>query len=186
MTDRLSEISCGQASYQMTTMHSQGGSIEIGHISGCGIAAILFDHAALFLRFRYVVISCIDSDQNVSEMKHIVRGLLAADCEVEEIGTVLQVNVSRNALDFLVNTFTGFDEVWFFDGVPSYISQPPSITSERMLTDTTDPFVQDTVSALPNWMKLSHCTLGLGDGAGLNYVTADSSTGAFLAHVKRP
>jgi len=123
--------------------------------------------------FGYIVISCVDSDPNVSGMKDVVHGLSAVSCEVQERGAALQVVMSKQAVDFIIKTFTGFDEVWFFQTMPNIDSQPPSITSDRSLNDITDAFVTDTLSVLPEWMRSSGCAIGFGDGAGLNYAAAD-------------
>ena len=123
--------------------------------------------------FGYIVISCVDSDPNVSGMKDVVHGLSAVGCEVQERGAALQVVMSKQAVDFIIKTFTGFDEVWFFQTMPNIDSQPPSITSDRSLDDITDAFVTDTLSILPEWMRSSGCAIGFGDGAGLNYAAAD-------------
>lgn len=162
-------------------MQTQLGHIVTNYVPRVNIPTVLFNHRKLFMRFSYIVISSLDSYTNVSGMKDVVYGLSVIGCKVQERGTALQVEMSIQAVDFIIKTFTGFDEVWFFLEMPNIFRQPPSITSDRSLTDITDPFVMDTLSILPEWMRTSGCTIGFGDGAGLNYVSSDPSVIALMA-----
>ena len=148
--------------------------LKIGCVAGHCIPLILHNNPDPFLRFRFVVFTCIDSNPNVAELKSVTGPLLEAGCELKAFGFALQVKMSRDALNVTINTFTGYDEIWFFDAEPHRVDQPPTITSERELTDTTDEFNVETLNKLPDWMDASGCTVGLGDGGGLNYVATKS------------
>jgi hypothetical protein len=61
--------------------------------------------------------------------------------------------------------FAGFDELWLFEKSPSEpLHAQIVITSEG-------PIGARDISGLGIWMRRTGCTLGVGDGHGLNYAT---------------
>jgi hypothetical protein len=65
---------------------------------------------------------------------------------------------------YAANIFFGFDEVWFFP--TDDIEQKPNVGSlvgpSRIDQATLDQF--------DSWMTANRCSLGLGDGIGLNFI----------------
>lgn len=75
------------------------------------------------------------------------------------------------------HSFVGFDEIWFF---PTDEIEPKPESAWIVGPNRID---QGTLDRLGRWMTKNNCSLGLGDGAGLNIlVEADGLLKHILAH----
>ena len=118
-------------------------------------------------RLPLVLVSSIDSDSAVSEMRWVRRHLdrdaywaISTDPLVISGDRLLAAAKEDNILN-------GFDEIWVPENLP--IAAPPveaNLVAPRMFDMTLPDEVRD-------WMQKSGWRLGLGDGDGLNYVVSD-------------
>ena len=114
---------------------------------------------------KYALVTCIDSNldpcsllDKSPELKDLAREALPLEKGlVIPTERLLDTN-SRSQL------FFGFDEVWFFPSAPS---EPKPDSAWLVGPSRID---QRTFDALGEWMSSSSCSLGLGDGEGLNFV----------------
>lgn len=115
---------------------------------------------------RYALITCLDScfalapiaDANpqLQELKR--RGKLQVIGDSISLATRDLLAIQRQR-----RLFFGFDELWF----GSHVAKSPKpadlvITGPERITDA-------MLSALAGWMESSHCSIGLGDGVGMNF-----------------
>lgn len=123
-----------------------------------------------------VLISLVDSTPRVASLTSVVSTFAGLASTCERVGDDLAVDASGFVR--IVNereVLFGYDEVWLFSAVP-HLGKPTefSITSE-----TRDEPLAD---GLTEWIKVSGCVAGLGDGDGLRYVTFDAT----IAELWRP
>jgi hypothetical protein len=117
-----------------------------------------------------VLISTVDSSSRVTELtslKPLLDRLGATHSDLDA-GVVIDGETLLTLIcgqDF----FDGFDELWFFNAMPSE-AKPEAVplTSDVQLT-------HPPADVLVQWMLDSNCIAGLGDGVGLNFVTFDES-----------
>lgn len=113
------------------------------------------------------MVSCIDSDSAVSEMRWVRRHL---DRDASWAISTDPLVISGDRLVAAAqedNILNGFDEIWVPENLP--VSAPPveaNLVAPRMFDMTLPDEVRD-------WMQKSGWRLGLGDGDGLNYVVSD-------------
>jgi hypothetical protein len=143
------------------------------------IWALAKDKCEGLRRFPYCLITCVDSNPDVKFMDGIFtretscsvygNGLLVRDAQIVEIGE-------------RYNLFNPFDEMWLFENPPTQ-EKPDTFSIVAPLDLNKDPLPQ----GLLEWFNASGCVLGLGDGIGLNYVTANKSIfDALLERQKSP
>lgn len=65
--------------------------------------------------------------------------------------------------------FTGFDEVWIYNGVPPQVD----LGGVRPATSDGTDFSEGLPMEIAKALDTTHCLLVLGDGCGLNYATQD-------------
>ena len=130
------------------------------------IGRLLAVDPTLFTRFGYLLITSIDSSTDVGGLAtgyHLLEH--CTGCSLLGEGLVVPAaQLAQIAREF--NLFNGFDEVWCFDRRPG-VAMPTMIALVAPLNVERDP----PPHGLEEWMRQSGCTLGLGDGDGLNYVT---------------
>ncbi len=116
-------------------------------------------------RFRYALITCLDSNTDVSAIIHKSIHLKS----LAEVGDIVDKSLRITTAQLLEanqkeRIFHGFDEVWF--------SHTRSFTLKPRSAWLTGP--NETHHHLPDeliqWMTDNQCMLGIGDGTGLNYV----------------
>jgi hypothetical protein len=133
------------------------------------IGSFVNDFGSIITESLSVLITCMDSDRDVSDMARRSSGFHGLVIDYEVIDRA--VLVSAEELKSLVRAreyFTGFDEIWLFDYAPSNIELPTmSITGESCIEDWYD-------STLGRWIRDTRCLLGLGDGCLLNVVSPTS------------
>lgn len=148
-------------------------NIWVGWIEA-SISLLVKDFAELIGRFKYVLITSVDSSrdlQNLRTVKQIVRQF--KDCRFLDGGLV----VSEKAFFEIVkayNLFNGFDEIWLFAYSPSI-----KLPSDVWITGPLD-ITKEAPKGLVEWMISSGCLLGLGDGIGLNFATSDKTIARLL------
>lgn len=114
---------------------------------------------------RYALITCLDSSINIPSLLSTSSALdtLATDAKV--VGQGILVSTKRLlAAEQANRIFFGFDEVWFFPS--GDVSAKPSdvfVAGPTHLAAKLPP-------NLVRWLERNKCTLGLGDGTGLNMI----------------
>jgi hypothetical protein len=125
---------------------------------------------------RYAQISIIDSTHHVRRLPSLgpqikESGAFYAEADddvVVEISTLLSVEP-------LQALFTGFDEIWLCEEVPT-VGKPESL---QITSDL--PFDGQMQPGLEQWMHESGVTAGFGDGDGLNFATFDRHLAELLS-----
>ncbi|MCX6379601.1 MAG: hypothetical protein NT023_09015 [Armatimonadetes bacterium] len=158
--------------------------LQIGYIPTGNISVVLYHWRHLFLRYGFVVIVCVDSDDEPAEYRDVEECFLKAGCVVEKLEGRFIIPNGETTLDTIIETFTGFDEIWFYDKKPSAHLGRSHLATGRVITDTEDPFHEMMVQSLCSEMLASGARVGLGDGVGLNYASTDSLVSA--AFEQRP
>lgn len=117
---------------------------------------------------RYALITCLDSS---TDMKRIIvksRTLRSLRKEVRIVDKSL-LTETKKLLDAerKQRIFFGFDEIWFSSS-PDFTPKPPGF----WLTGPSGPsdLHRQMPAPLIRWMRTANCSLGLGDGTGLNYI----------------
>jgi hypothetical protein len=64
--------------------------------------------------------------------------------------------------------FFGFDEIWFFPG-PRLNNEPLTQRPDHLSIVGPRGIDSNLISELQDWMRSTHCSLGLGDGEGVNF-----------------
>jgi len=129
------------------------------------IGIFLRDRPDVVASYEYALISSIDSTVDLSKAS-IDYGIVSSLNEREMLGAALLVP-SAVVLELAAasKTFTGFDEVWWFQERPTF-SKPADAFIVSPLRLDTEPMPH----VLHAWMTKTKCQLGLGDGIGMNYV----------------
>jgi hypothetical protein len=131
------------------------------------IGALIKEDARLFSRWSFILITSLDSEVEL-HASLAARAMLSRGGEYETLGAgLLLPGWALQDLAATSNFFTGFDELWCFQTRP--IEAKPSILSivAPLNLDQDDP-----PASLVSWMTSSRCSLGLGDGIGLNYAAS--------------
>ncbi len=139
------------------------------------IAALLQYAASLSGRAGYLLVTSVDSSSDLSTLRkalEITRRYPAA----RFIGTGLLLPSSKAVeISGEFGLFTGFDEVWWFDEAPA-LPKPDDV----LLLPPLDLATHEIPAAVVEWMRVSKCKLGMGDGVGLNYVTPEAALAELL------
>jgi len=118
-----------------------------------------------FTSMKFALITCLDSDQHPASLVKRSPFLRSVEDELTTLGQGLllpaRLLLANQAYKEL---FFGFDEIWFF---PEEISEPKPGSAWLVGPAKID---QSELDAVGEWMMRNSCSLGLGDGCGLNYV----------------
>lgn len=127
----------------------------------------------------FALITCLDSNPSPAELLETsppsLRAILRRAKPLHG-GLLLRSNALKapRALDEL---FVGFDEVWFF---PTNDVEPKPKSVFIVGPDRID---KNALNKLRIWMRRNNCSLGLGDGCGLNVIVkADGIARNIIAH----
>ncbi len=114
---------------------------------------------------HYALITCVDSNPDPRSMLGASPELQVLAADARSCGNGLLVP-GRLLLDQEVCTrlFFGFDEVWFFPDDNIAPKPPAAWLAGPARID------QSALDALGQWLSANSCSLGLGDGVGLNFV----------------
>jgi hypothetical protein len=129
------------------------------------IHTFLADIRVLPQNMAYALITCLDSCFDLPSIVNKNPALSDLQSHGRIIGKGFAITTRKLlAVEQKQRIFYGFDEVWFFPHF-NIEPKPPKIC-------ITGPM--DLPEKLPNtlvrWMEGSKCSLGLGDGTGLNFV----------------
>jgi hypothetical protein len=147
---------------------------HVGRVAHLSVRDWLAANASRIRDLPYVLVSSIDSDSKVSDMRWATARRLDAPAWALSLSPLVISGASIVDLLSDDNLFTGFDELWIPTGLP--IAQPPDeayLVAPREL-DTEAP------AAVLAWLEVSECRLGVGDGYGMNYAVRDLALGRDL------
>jgi hypothetical protein len=104
----------------------------------------------------FAVASIADANPQLQELRR--RGLL------HSVGGAISLPTSDLLkIEGQQRLFFGFDEVWFS-------SRSPGCPKPKEIVITGPGRIRDTIlPSLAQWMQSNHCSLGVGDGEGLNF-----------------
>lgn len=148
--------------------------LTVGHVNA-SIGDTLRDDPKLLSAFRFILVTCIDSNREPGSMHDVSRRF--PQCELMFGSILVPGRLIRN-VRAAFNFFTGFDEIWCF-------TTRPDATKPRdaSIVAPFDIVSDEAETELVRWFRESKCQLGLGDGVGLNYITSDRALGADLERV---
>ena len=113
----------------------------------------------------YALITCLDSCFDLPLIVNKSPVLNDLQSRGRMIGKGLAITTRKLlAMEQKQRIFYGFDEVWFF---PHFNIQPKP--PQICITGPMD-LPEELPNKLVRWMEDSQCSLGLGDGTGLNFV----------------
>jgi hypothetical protein len=132
------------------------------------IVRLLKADVSVLSRYAFVMITSVDSSNDTEGFATGYQFLSDLGCS--EFGKNLLV--PGNQIEAVANQlFSGFDEIWCFDERPTQ-PKPDGLWIVPPLNLSRD----DLPEWLVPWMKESNCSLGLGDGIGMNYASPDRAT----------
>jgi hypothetical protein len=126
---------------------------------------------------KHALVTCLDScfDLPLLARKSAAVGRLASHGEM--LGKSLRVTTKRLlAAEQSERIFFGFDEVWFF-AKPPVRAKPDDVTLVGP-----EKLAGELPRNLVVWLDDNHCTLGLGDGTGLNLVARIRGIAKYIVH----
>ncbi len=134
-----------------------------------------------FFKNLSVLITCLDSDANLSNKKLILNSLDNNNCKYELLGKSIYVDSK-----YVKNVFedkkiiTHFDEIYLFETNPN----KETIINESYTTDGYN-FERDVPSEFINLFKKICAKRYLSDGCGLNFVCESEIIASKLINVRR-
>lgn len=139
------------------------------------IGDLVRDKPDILTRFAYAMLTSVDSSTDLGELPTTARVIERyTSCRLIGRGILVPADVLRDlAGEF--NLFNGFDEIWMFEHEPT-LAKPDEVN----LVAPLDLRVEDLPTSVDEWVRTSHCGLGLGDGIGTNFVTPISAIGSYL------
>lgn len=123
----------------------------------------------------HALITCLDSNLDLPVLVRKSPELRASGLRGRFVGTSLLVRTKDLlAAERRERLFFGFDEVWFFSR--SVLRPKPKKVCLIGPEKLTHPLSRELVT----WMHANGCSLGLGDGCGLNFVTKLSGVARYI------
>jgi hypothetical protein len=149
-------------------------NLSVGWLN-TSIGTLLENQDAMFAVYAYALITRVDSATDLRQVltsRAIIERYPA--CRYLGAGLVIPAGaLPEVGKEF--NLFNGFDEAWWFTLEPE-LPKP----DEVFLVAPLDLRADAVCEQLRDWMRVSGCELGLGDGIGLNYVAVDESVALAL------
>lgn len=148
-----------------------------GRLANLAVRDWLEQHRTDIELLPFILISSIDSSRQVSTMNWVSDRLRVNPAWALSISPLVISGAASVSLLDEAHLFTGFDELWVPAAVPT--PDPPNeafLVAPRNL-ETEIPH------AVLEWMRISRCRLGVGDGDGMNYVVNDRELGSTLGLV---
>jgi hypothetical protein len=139
--------------------------LELGLIPNLDIRDVISSAPEILSGVSSVQMSVIDSTRP-GEIREVTDPRWRAEHQVQVVGADIAVSLAA-FLRFVddPSMMSGFDEVWFLTG-------PPRAERPDLFRLTSDRDVGSLpADQLWSWMDGAGSTLGLGDGAGVNYAT---------------
>ena len=156
---------------------------ELGYTAGwldSSIHDFLKDMPRPFPSIRFALITCLDSGDDLPQAVERSESLRALKDElgINILGKGLLVPTKRLLdVERRQRLFFGFDEVWFF---PKRPLEPKPNSVSLVGPDRID---LDALKEAVPWMERTSCTMGFGDGTGLNFTAkAHGLVHYLLAH----
>lgn len=151
--------------------------LYFNYIEGVRVWDVVENIPEVAKKFPYCLITCIDSDRGESlccstTIVAMVENQLA--CIVP--GGFLVRTGDLDMLDATYNLFNGYDELAFFQEYPEASPHELGVTSEVPITEQSE----DYRLSITDWMLSGGCALWLGDGYGVNFITADGGLASLL------
>ena len=156
----------------MSTRELVGGWV-IGHVER-SIASLIPKIIEGADVFPFCLLTSLDSSTDLSDVA-FVASFVANRQEASFLDGQLLLPTHLLSVWDPAEMFVGFDELWLFRKRPSAAApvnvciKPPFELGEAA-----------TASRVTTWMSNAGAVLGLGDGAGMNFIAADHETGAQL------
>lgn len=148
---------------------------DVLHAGWCdaSIGDLLSHQPELVTQWAFVLVTCLDSARDLSTAYiglEVVRRF--PRCEFLGRGLLVPGPLFQEA-DRALGLFNSFDEVWCY-------ASRPEMEKPGDASVLPDPSLDDDAptAATVEWMHASRCTLALGDGFGLNYLTPDARLAA--------
>lgn len=124
----------------------------------------------------YALMTCLDSSQDVPALLKTSAALKNLE-HAKTIGKGLLVKTSQLlSAERRQRLFFGFDEVWFFPHA-SISVKPKSVLLHGPQASAHEP-----PPKMVAWLIKNRCSLGLGDGTGLNFVAKLHGVAKYLVH----
>ena len=112
----------------------------------------------------YTLITCLDSSFDIPSLLNTSQALEPLRGKCSTVGQGILVSTRQLlAAERRQRIFFGFDELWFLD---RRVVEPKP--KELVITGP-NRISEETVIGLAPWMEASGCSLGLGDGLGMNF-----------------
>jgi hypothetical protein len=116
-------------------------------------------------KMDFALLTCLDSNQEPRTLLNESPGLKLLVRQAKPLGAALLIPTARLLeMNAAHQIFFGFDEVWFF---PHDQIEPKPESAWLVGPARTD---QGKLEKLGPWMANTECSLGLGDGDGLNFL----------------
>ena len=112
----------------------------------------------------YALISCLDSNFDVSSMLESSKQLNSLKGKCHPVGQGIMLTTRQLlTLERQNRLFYGFDEVWFFP------TSDVQVIPKNLVITGPDTINSAEIEEYSQWMRSSNCSLGLGDGTGMNF-----------------
>ena len=112
----------------------------------------------------YALITCLDSSFDVSSLLEQSKSLNRLKGKCQLVGQGILLTTRQLLTEERHNQlFFGFDEVWF---IPSSEVEPKP---ESLVITGPERINSHELEEHSEWMRSSNCSLGLGDGTGMNF-----------------
>jgi hypothetical protein len=136
-----------------------------GHIEW-SVRGVLKSCLRDFSHLPWALITTLDSLDDLSgwRVPPILRD------RIEPVGTALRLRTAVVVEAIDAGVFSGFDEIWLAQ-TPPIVAPPEGV----FLVSPYDIDVDGMKPTIVEWMKSGTCDVGLGDGIGLNFVSAFES-----------
>lgn len=116
-----------------------------------------------FANMRFALITCLDSSADLPPLVARSPGLKRLGSHLKPLGKGLLVSTKRLLdVERSERIFFGFDEVWFFP------KEPGAPKPDTICLVGPDRIGQESLRLALPWMSQTSCSIGLGDGIGLN------------------
>lgn len=178
MTGSADADSQGDQSAPRSRARTMASTLDTRWLPSLAIPDVLSTVLAAEANAKYVLVTVIDSTPQVRQLPSIVPLLdqlgmfyRAVDDDVVIKAADLSALVNRHHI------LSGFDEIWLCRDIPR-AGKPVTF---QITSDV--PFGNDPPAGLLNWMLASTCTVGLGDGDGLNLATTEQTVAVALGRV---
>ncbi|MEX0866724.1 MAG: hypothetical protein WD030_05155 [Pirellulales bacterium] len=126
---------------------------------------------------KFALLTCLDSSTDVASLLRSSEALQPLESQAKKVGESVLVSTRRLlSAQRKQRIFFGFDEIWFLPtenvtGKPTTFSL---VGPEKLHTEPPDKAIR--------WMDDNGCSLGLGDGTGLNFVAKLHGVARYLVH----